>query len=189
MKDGFDYLLPLIVYNNFMDDLDGIVAEKLKIRSEFGGALDNVCDGVAHSVMVMVVGMHYGHIVGILSVIAAGALLLRVTKRLVPATQKGGGSPTNELIRHMFFMLIVSDVYAFDPEPYLIAVFTLHTVSMQMSCPLPYLIRTLVTSATGVMGLNVLLLAAWLVPDAAAAIGAGFILTYLYSFLRAGLRG
>ena len=185
LKDGFDYLIPLIVYNNFMDDLDGIVAEKLNIRSDFGAALDNVCDAVAHSVLVLVVGMHYGHIAGVLSVVATGAMMLRVTQRLVPGTPKGGGSPTNELIRHIFFILVVSDVWSFDPEPILSAAFTLHAVSLLLPVRLPYLLRSLVKSATGVMLLNALLVAAWLVPDAAAAIGACFILTYLYSFLRA----
>ena len=47
LEDGFQYLLPLIVYNNIMDDLDGMLAAKLDLKSEFGAALDNVCDAVA----------------------------------------------------------------------------------------------------------------------------------------------
>ena len=46
-------------YNNFMDDLDGVLAAKLNIRSDFGALLDNVCDAIAHTVVVMAVGMHF----------------------------------------------------------------------------------------------------------------------------------
>ncbi len=31
LEDGFQYLLPLILYNNVMDDLDGILAAKLEL--------------------------------------------------------------------------------------------------------------------------------------------------------------
>ena len=57
MKDGYEYLIPLIVYNNIMDDLDGVLAAKLKINSPFGAILDNVCDAIAHSIFVMMLGM------------------------------------------------------------------------------------------------------------------------------------
>ncbi len=56
--DAFVYLCPLIVFNNIMDDLDGILAKKLGLRSEFGAGLDNVCDAVAHILIAMVVGAH-----------------------------------------------------------------------------------------------------------------------------------
>ena len=51
---GYQYLIPLIVYNNIMDDLDGVLAVKLDIKSEFGAMLDNVCDAISHSVFVFV---------------------------------------------------------------------------------------------------------------------------------------
>jgi phosphatidylglycerophosphate synthase len=57
LNDGFQYLIPLIVYNNFMDDLDGVLAGKLNIRSEFGAILDNVCDAFSHTLFVMLVVM------------------------------------------------------------------------------------------------------------------------------------
>ena len=59
LEDGFQYLLPLLLYNNIMDDLDGILAVKLDLKSEFGEVLDNVCDAVSHIVFAMAVGMHY----------------------------------------------------------------------------------------------------------------------------------
>ena len=62
VDDGYRYILPLIIFNNVMDDLDGIVAIKLNIKSAFGAALDNVCDVVAHTVFVLMVGMHHGWI-------------------------------------------------------------------------------------------------------------------------------
>ena len=68
LDDGYRYIVPLIVFNNIMDDLDGIVAVKLNIKSVFGAVLDNVCDAVAHTAFVLTVGMHYGWICGVLGV-------------------------------------------------------------------------------------------------------------------------
>ena len=51
-EDGYRYLIPLIIFNNVMDDLDGVLAAKLDIRSRFGANLDNVCDAVAHGTLV-----------------------------------------------------------------------------------------------------------------------------------------
>ena len=56
---GSQYLIPLIVYNNIMDDLDGVLAVRLDIKSQFGAMLDNVCDAISHSIFALVVGMHY----------------------------------------------------------------------------------------------------------------------------------
>ena len=63
MEDGYRYLIPLIIFNNVMDDLDGILADKLHIRSRFGADLDNVCDAVAHGVLVLAVGAHFSGLV------------------------------------------------------------------------------------------------------------------------------
>ena len=63
-EHGYHYLLPLIIYNNVMDDLDGVLAVKLNIRSNFGALLDNVCDAIAHTVVVMVVGIHFAQEAG-----------------------------------------------------------------------------------------------------------------------------
>ena len=51
-------MIPLIFYNNVMDDLDGVLAARLNIQSNFGALLDNVCDAIAHTAFVMVVGVH-----------------------------------------------------------------------------------------------------------------------------------
>ena len=42
-----------------MDDLDGILAVKLDIKSNLGALLDNVCDAISHTMIMMVVGRHY----------------------------------------------------------------------------------------------------------------------------------
>ena len=60
VEDGYQYIIPLIIYNNIMDDLDGILSAKLNARSEFGARLDNVCDAISHTIIVMVIGLHYG---------------------------------------------------------------------------------------------------------------------------------
>ena len=91
LENGYQYLLPLIVYNNIMDDLDGVLASKLNIKSSFGALLDNVCDAIAHTVFVMVVGMNYAQETGFSyvggiclasSLVAAVAMIVRVVSRL-----------------------------------------------------------------------------------------------------------
>ncbi len=187
LDDGFQYLLPLLLYNNVMDDLDGILAAKLDLKSAFGAALDNVCDAVSHILIVMAVGMHYGGLCALLSLVAAIGILVRVVSRLTPASEIGGGSPTNELMRHILFALVVTQYYGIAPEPFLIATFVLNTVSMQVRYPLRYSIRSLTTSATAVAGVNVALGVAWWFPVTAPAIAACFIASYLYSLVAGGL--
>ncbi len=187
LEDGFQYLLPLILYNNVMDDLDGILAAKLDLKSEFGAALDNVSDAVAHILVVMAVGMHYGGICALLSLVAAISILVRVVFRLTPASEASGGSPTNELMRHILFALVVAQYFEIPPEPFLAAVFVLNAVSMQVSYPLRYSIRSLTTSVAAIAGVNVALGVAWWFPVTAPAIAACFIATYLYSLVAGGL--
>ncbi len=187
LEDGFQYLLPLILYNNVMDDLDGILAAKLNLKSEFGAALDNVCDAVSHILIVMAVGMHYGGLCALLSLVAAISILVRVVSRLTPASEAGGGSPTNELMRHILFALVVTQYYEIAPQPFLAAAFVLNAVSMQVPYPLRYSIRSLTTSATAVGGVNVALGVAWWFPATAPTIAACFIATYLYSLVAGGL--
>ena len=200
-KHGHEYLFPwifpLIIYNNVMDDLDGVLAAKLNIRSDFGALLDNVCDAIAHTVFVMAVGMHFaqesGHpyLGGIClgsSFLATGAIILRVVTRIHPTSATGTGSPTNELIRHIFFVLLMAQFFAFDPTPYLISVFILHTVSMLVPIKMPYLIRSLTKSAVAIGMANVALLVAWLLPPVAPFVAASFGVSYLASFAAGGFR-
>jgi len=195
LKDGYQYLIPLIVYNNIMDDLDGILAVKLNIKSQFGAILDNVCDAVAHAVFVMVVAMHVwtdqggvcGGVCAAAGLVAAMALVLRVVSRLDPAAVAGTGSPTNELARHMFFILLLAHIFGFATAPPLIAVFVLHTVSMLVPYRMPWLIRSLTKSATAISLVNVSLVVAWLVPYATPLIAAAFLLSYLLSFAWGGI--
>jgi len=192
LKDGSQYLIPLIVYNNIMDDLDGILAAKLKIKSEFGAILDNVCDAFSHTLFVMLVAMWYADLEGAVNIVsmvlglsgltAATALLLRVVSRLSPKTATGTGSPTNELVRHLLFVLLLEKLYGFNSAPILIATFSLHAVSMLVPIRMPYLIRSLTKSATAISLVNVALVIAWLVPDTAPLIAACFVISYLFSF-------
>jgi phosphatidylglycerophosphate synthase len=183
LDDGFRYLLPLIVYNNMMDDLDGILAAKLDLKSEFGAALDNVCDAVAHILVVMAVGMHYGGLSALLSLVAVVSIMLRVVSRLTPTSKTGGGSPTNELMRQILFALIVAPYFGLAVEPFLNTVLVLNAVSMQVSYPLVFSIRSLATSPAAIGLVNVALGVAWLFPVAALPIGTCFAGTYLYSLV------
>lgn len=202
MKDGYQYLIPLIVYNNIMDDLDGILAGKLNIRSPFGGILDNVCDAVAHTVFVMAVAMYWmdqgcvcGTICAAAGLVAAMAIVLRVVSRLDPAAVTGTGSPTNELMRHMFFILLLAQILDFTPTPLLIAAFLFHAVSMLAPFRMPWMIRSLTKSATAIGLVNLSLVMAWLVSYAASPVAAtfvsliatAFLLSYLLSFAWAAI--
>ena len=188
LEGGYAYLIPLMIYNNVMDDLDGILAKKLNIQSRFGAALDNVCDGIAHTLFVVVVGVHHGALSAGVGGLAALAVLVRVMTRLRVSSTVLVGSPTNELIRHMLFSLLLADRFRVDVVPFLLATFALRTVSMLVPYPLPWLIRSLAKSPFSIFLVNLSLLASWRVPYMAAPIAACFILTYGVSLLVGGIR-
>ena len=206
-KHGYETLIPLIIYNNVMDDLDGVLAAKLNIRSNFGALLDNVCDAIAHTVFVMVVGMHFAQETGAqetraqetgypyvsgaclaISLLVAVAIIVRIVTRINPTSVTGTGTPTNELIRHIFFVLLVAQFFGFDPTPYLMVTFILHAVSMLVPFKMPYLIRSLTKSAVAIGMVNIALLVAWLWPHTAPVVAAAFGITYLASFAAGGFR-
>jgi hypothetical protein len=120
------------------------------------------------------------------SLLATVAIILRVVTRLDPASPTGTGSPTNELIRHILFVIILAQIFAFDPTPFLIAAFAMNALSMLVPFRMPYLIRSLTKSAVAIGLVNVALLVAWLVPYLAPVIAASFIGTYFLSFLTGG---
>ncbi|MGY8770252.1 MAG: CDP-alcohol phosphatidyltransferase family protein [Pirellulales bacterium] len=195
LEDGYQYLVPLIIYNNIMDDLDGILAGKLNIRSPFGANLDNVCDLVVHTVFVMIVGMQMWTETGdiwagvclLLSLVAATSLVLRVVSRLMPDAVPGTGTATNELMRHILFVLLLVPMFDISPIPLLLVVFVLHSISMLVPYRMPWLLRSLTKSATAIGLLNVILVVAWLVPYATLPIAAAFMLSYLFSFVCGGV--
>ncbi len=187
LENGYRYLIPLIIFNNVMDDLDGVLAAKLDIRSRFGADLDNVCDAFAHTAMVLAVGAHFGGLAFMVSMIAAASIILRTTSRLNPDVVTGSGSPTNELMRHMLFVLLLTQIFDVDPRLYLVLIFILHSVTMIVSFKLTVLIRGLAKTATAVIFVNIALVAAWLIPAVTPLIAVSFITTYLYSFIVGGL--
>ncbi len=188
LDDGYRYLVPLIIFNNFMDDLDGVLATKLNIRSHFGADLDNVCDAVAHIILALAVGAHFGGLLMAASAIGAGAILLRVVARLDTKTTNGNGSPTNELMRHMLFVLLLAGQFDFGLDAILIVVFLIHSVSMLVPYPMPDLIIKRAESTVMVGLVNVALLAAWLVPIVTPVVAAVFIGTYMYSLVAGWVR-
>ena len=188
MSGGYGYVIPLMIYNNIMDDLDGILAVKLGIQSEFGAILDNVCDALAHSVFVMVIAMHHGVVCGAVSVVAIVAIELRVVSRLRVGATPASGSPTNELVRHLLFILLLAEIYAFEATPYLIAAFILHAISMLAPLPMPYLLRSMTKSVATIAMINLALLSAWLFPISTPVIAACFFVTYVLSFASASIR-
>jgi hypothetical protein len=101
--------------------------------------------------------------------------------------ETGGGSPTNELMRHLLFVLVVTRHFGLAPEPFLATAFVLNSASMQLPYPLRYSVRSLTTSAAAIGAVNVALGVAWWFPVTAPAIAACFIATYLYSLVAGGL--
>ncbi len=187
LDDGLQYFIPVVILNNVMDDLDGILARGLHLSSDFGARLDNVCDAVSHILISMAVGVHFGGVVLVFSLVASVAILVRVVQRLAPAPASGIGSPTNELMRHLLLVVILSETFSFDITPVLVAVFIANSVSMLVPFPLPYMVRSMAKSLWAIVGVNVLLLLAWAAPPAALAIAALFFGTYIYSFIAGGL--
>ncbi len=183
LDDGFQYVVPLIIFNNIMDDLDGVLAAKLNIRSRFGANLDNICDAVTHVILTLVVGAHFGSLLIAASIIAAGSIILRVAARLNPKAIEGTGSPTNELMRHMLFTLLLAGQFDFSPEYILMAVFLVHSVSMLVTYPMLHPIIDRAKSAAMLGLVNVALVVAWLVPILTPVVTAAFVAAYIYSFL------
>ncbi|SMN12905.1 hypothetical protein BHECKSOX2_1404 [Bathymodiolus heckerae thiotrophic gill symbiont] len=181
LDDGYQYLLPLIVFNNVMDDLDGILAAKLNIRSRFGADLDNVCDAVAHVAITLALGVHFGGVVLVASIVASGAVILRATSRLNPDTLSGG-SPTNELMRHLLFVLLLSNIFNINPDYILVVVLFLNTISMSSSKKMTAMIRSQAKTALSVVLINVSLIVSLLLPISAPYIAIVFFTTYLYAF-------
>ncbi len=188
LDDGYRYVIPLIIFNNVMDDLDGVLAGKLNIRSRFGADLDNVCDAVAHVALALAVGAHFGGMILIASAIAAGSVIIRATSRLNPEAVSGGGSPTNELMRHLLFILLLEQPLGIEPGSLLIPLFLLHTISMLVPYKMPALIRGWSKSVIAIGTVNVTLIAAWLIPSATLFIAGAFVVTYMYSFIVEGAR-
>ena len=188
LEDGYQFLIPLIVYNNFMDDLDGVLAAKLNLKSNLGAVLDNVCDAVTHTLFVLAIGMHFGGICAIASVAATVAMMLRVVSRLVDPPPNGRGSPTNELVRHLFFVLLLTEIFSFNPVPFLIATFILHSLTMLVPFSMPYMVRSRSKTATAIGLVNLTLVIAWLVPQATPIVAFCFVITYLASFFVGGFR-
>ena len=184
--NGYQYVIPLIIYNNIMDDLDGILAKKLGLKSDFGANLDNIADAVSHTLFVMAIGMHYGLICSLISLIAVVAIFVRIVSRL--ASSDGTGSPTNELIRHLFFTLLSAELFGFNPVLLLIVVFLINSVSMVWSYPMPYMIRSQAKTVFAVCMVNVFLVLAWIVPYTTPVIAGCFIFAYLYSFVKASIK-
>ncbi len=183
LDNGYQYVIPLIIFNNFMDDLDGVLAAKLNIRSRFGADLDNVCDAVAHISLALAVGAHFGSFLIVAGAIAAGSILVRTVSRLRATTTGGTGSQTNELMRHMLFALLLAAQFDVNPEYILIAVFLLHSVTMLVSYKMPNPIIDGAKSATMLGLVNAALLVAWLVPTITPIIVAAFLVAYLYSLI------
>jgi len=107
---------------------------------------------------------------------------------LKPERATGGGSPTNELMRHLLLAVLLAQMLSFDPELVLINIFLLHSVSMLVPYRMSALIRAQAKSATAVGLVNAALLAAWLIPVAVLPVAVAFLATYLYSFVTGGLQ-
>jgi len=182
MDGGFQYVIPLIIYNNFIDDLDGVLAAALNIRSKFGADLDNVCDAVAHISLTLAVGAHFGNFLIVASAIAAGSILIRIVSRLQPAAFAGQGSQTNELMRHILFALLLAGQFDFSPVYILAAIYLIHAVTMVVPYRMPHPIIDAATTATRLGLVNVALVAAWLIPAITPIIATAFFGAYLYAF-------
>lgn len=184
--DGARFLLPLLIYNNVMDDLDGQLAVKLELKSEFGAMLDNVCDAVAHVIFAMVVGMTAPPALAVLSIVAVVSIVLRTTSRVTPSTGPRGGTATNELMRHVVLALTATTYLGWDPMPFLMAAFALNAVSMHVPYAMPHLIRSRTKTPIGIALVNASLLLAWLVPVTAPVLALCYWLPYLYSLIGGG---
>ncbi|MBT5926295.1 MAG: hypothetical protein HOH33_06720 [Verrucomicrobia bacterium] len=183
LPQGYVFLIPLILFNNFMDDLDGVLAARLNLKSDFGAILDNVCDAASHTLFVLLVSMHYGGYCALGGAVAVICILLRISLRLKSPPQPPRGSSTNELIRHMLFLLLLADQFEFNTAIPLTVLFALHGISMLVPFEIPHLIRNMTRTTGSIALVNLALITAWLVPVTVIPIAICFVGTYLYSIL------
>jgi len=182
LPGGYRYVVPVIMFNLIMDDLDGLLARRLSIGSKFGSNLDNVCDVMAHSVFVLLICRELGTEYLVFSAIPVSAVLLRIAYRLTtagPTIDMGTG--TNELIRHLFLLIVLASHFGFDPAPYALAILALHSVSMLCFCKMPWLLRSMARTIPTIALVNLALMAAWWSPKAAPFVAVAFGATYLFS--------
>ena len=171
-----------------MDDLDGILARELEIASKFGGNLDNLSDTVAHIVILWAVMTHFGGIILFFGFLPTISILIRVGMRLDPKIQTNVGSPTNELIRHIFFIYLLSLQFQIDIKWFMVCIFIIHSLSLVAPFPMPYMIRSKAKSVLAISFINILLITAWLIPLLALFISLSFLIMYFYSFGFGGLK-
>lgn len=179
------FWLPLIiVLNNLADDLDGLVAGWLKIRSRFGANLDNVCDAVAHGMITIALAVSVGGLSTFTGLIAACSVILRSTIRLDPACSVKG-TPTNELMRHCLIVILLAQLEIISLQLWLPVIFLFHTVTMLLNYPLPFLIRSFTKSSKAILLLNLVLLIIVVIPLPWIVVSAGFVFigSYLVSIL------
>ena len=123
---------------------------------------------------------------GLVGLVSVSAILIRSVSRLDPDVVKGTGSPTNELIRHILFVILLATMFDFNPALALIVVFATHAITMFIKHPMPYMIRSQAKTTLAILLVNVSLIIAWLIPFALPIIAGGFILTYLFSLFKIG---
>jgi phosphatidylglycerophosphate synthase len=178
-ENGFIYIIPLIVFNNIMDDLDGILARELKLQSEFGARMDNLADSVAHTLFIFAIGSQFGLWTLLFGLLPVSAFMIRSVSRLGNA--KGGGSPTNELIRHLLFVLVLSEIITFNISLVIILLYLAHTITMLWELPMPHLIRSWAKSSFLIALVNTSLIMVWIAPDTVYYVGGAFLITYVIS--------
>jgi phosphatidylglycerophosphate synthase len=185
---GYAFLPPLIVYNNLMDDLDGMLARAMRLTTHFGFRLDNVCDAAGHTMITMAVGAHFGGWALLAAMAPSAAILVRMTGRLQPEGPDGLGSTTNELMRHLLFLILLERAFDVAIRGWVIGVFLIHAVTLVAPIPMPHLLRSRARRVWAVGAINASLVVALLAPMWSALIALPFGVTFVSS-LWAGLAG
>jgi hypothetical protein len=88
----------------------------------------------------------------------------------------------------LLLVLLTAQYFEFAPDPLLITVTLLNSISMLSPFPMPYLIRCLTKSATAIGFVNASLLVAWLIPITSFIIALCFFTTHLYSLISGSAR-
>jgi archaetidylserine synthase len=186
LPDGFRFLIPVIIFNNFMDDLDGVLASRLNLKSDFGAILDNVCDVVSHTIFVLLIGVYFGAPSSVAAVVAAISMILRISLRLKIPPLPSRGTATNELVRHLLFLLLLSELFVFNGAMLVCVLCLVHGFTMLAPFEMPHLIRSRTRSPGAIALVNLALLTAWLVPLTVVPIAICFLGAYLYSLVTQG---
>jgi hypothetical protein len=134
---------------------------------------------------VIAVGTYFGGALTVISLIAAFSIVLRTAARIDPNSISDQGTQTNELLRHIMFILLIGEMTGLNLVPILTTIFLMNSISMLLPTRFPFMLVHYAKTPVSMMWFNISLILAYWFQPLTYLIGAAFFITYIYSFSKA----